>query len=195
MCPPVKKTGISRGQGVEVSVKEDGELLEDAREERGFPLCFSINPSQNQTSSAPSTATIPPLVVVGFANADIYVEIEKGETITAKTGLTLAGGKGTNQAICGGKLSYPTYSVGQVGEDAHGKLISEALYNGGVRLDNLTTVGCTPSRHSVVMLQPNGQNSIIIVGGANMSGWPETLTDENLETVRNARSFALERDS
>ncbi|KAK4255992.1 hypothetical protein QN277_008915 [Acacia crassicarpa] len=166
---------------------------------RKFPLlCFSVNPSQNQTSPAPSTPTIPPLVVVGSANADIYVEIQRlpkeGETITAKTGQTLAGGKGANQAVCGGKLSYPTYFVGQVGEDAHGKLISEALHNGGVRLNHLTTVGCAPSGHAVVMLQPDGQNSIIVVGGANMSGWPETLTEENLETVRNAGIVLLQRE-
>ncbi|XP_054812958.1 ribokinase isoform X3 [Prosopis cineraria] len=164
-----------------------------------FPrLCFSVNPSQNQTTPAPVIPTSPPLVVVGSANADIYVEIERlpkeGETITAKTGQTLAGGKGANQAVCGGKLSYPTYFVGQVGEDAHGRLISEALGNGGVRLDHLTTVGFAPTGHAVVMLQPDGQNSIIVVGGANMNGWPESLSDENLEIVRNSGIVLLQRE-
>ncbi|KAK7244073.1 hypothetical protein RIF29_38891 [Crotalaria pallida] len=151
-------------------------------------LCFSANPS-----SSP-----PPLVVVGSANADIYVEIERlpkeGETVTAKTGQTLAGGKGANQAACGGKLSYPTYFVGQVGEDAYGKLISKALQNGGVRLDHLNTVGSAPTGHAVVMLQSDGQNSIIVVGGANMSCWPDTLPDGDLEVVRNAGIVLLQRE-
>lgn len=59
-----------------------------------------------------------PLVVVGSANADIYVEIDRapkeGETIAARNGQTLPGGKGANQAACAARLSYPTYFVGQV---------------------------------------------------------------------------------
>lgn len=152
-------------------------------------------------SNAPSPetqVTLPPLVVVGSANADIYVEIDRlpkeGETVSAKHGQTLAGGKGANQAACGGKLSYPTYFVGQVGEDAHGKLISEALEDGGVCLDHLTTVPAAPTGHAVVMLQSDGQNSIIIVGGANMSCWPETLSDEDLTVVRNAGIVLLQRE-
>ncbi|KAM3395946.1 ribokinase isoform X1 [Capsicum galapagoense] len=140
----------------------------------------------------------PPLVVVGSANADIYVEIDRlpkeGETISAKAGETLAGGKGANQAVCGGKLGYPTFFVGQVGEDANGKLINEALGNGGVCLDYLTTVSNAPTGHAVVMLQSDGQNSIIIVGGANMSCWPEKLSTEDLEIVRIAGIVLLQRE-
>lgn len=137
-------------------------------------------------------------MVVGSANADIYVEIDRlpqeGETVSAKTGQTLAGGKGANQAVCGGKLAYPTYFMGQVGEDAHGKLIVEALEGGGVILDHLRTVAHAPTGHAVVMLQEDGQNSIIIVGGANMSYWPESLPEEYLEVVRNAGIVLLQRE-
>eukprot|EP01018_Ginkgo_biloba_P020781 Gb_38737 [translate_table: standard] len=68
----------------------------------------------------PLRSTNAPLVVVGSANADIYVEIDripkKGETVAARTGQTLAGGKGANQAACGARMSYPTYFVGQNSE-------------------------------------------------------------------------------
>lgn len=159
--------------------------------------CFALNPSKTSNQAIQKEIT-PPLIVVGSANADIYVEIDRlpkeGETISAKTGQTLAGGKGANQAVCGGKLEYPTYFVGQVGEDAHGKLITEALESGGVHLDYLNTVSNAPTGHAVVMLQSDGQNSIIIVGGANMSFWPETLSEENLEVVRNAGIVLLQRE-
>ncbi|KAJ7300173.1 hypothetical protein O6H91_Y054200 [Diphasiastrum complanatum] len=60
----------------------------------------------------------PPLVVIGSANADIYVEIarlpKEGETIVAKSGHTFPGGKGANQAACAARLSHPTYFIGQV---------------------------------------------------------------------------------
>ncbi|MCD7449011.1 hypothetical protein HAX54_048094 [Datura stramonium] len=166
------------------------------------PLSRKVKPISCFASENPNRPilkeTKPPLVVVGSANADIYVEIDRlpkeGETISAKTGQTLAGGKGANQAVCGGKLAYPTYFVGQVGEDAHGKLITDALLSGGVYLDHLTTVSNAPTGHAVVMLQSDGQNSIIIVGGANMSCWPEKLSDEDLEVVRSAGIVLLQRE-
>ncbi|KMS98146.1 hypothetical protein BVRB_4g095330 [Beta vulgaris subsp. vulgaris] len=178
---------------------------------------FNFNPNPNQfipispqkttrlpsltltnSSKNPNSPTSPPLVVVGSANADIYVEIDRlpkeGETISAKSGETLAGGKGANQAVCGSKLSYPTYFVGQVGEDAHGKLITEALKGGGVYLDYLRNVSGAPTGHAVVMLQSDGQNSIIIVGGANMNCWPQKICDEDLEVVKNAGIVLLQRE-
>ncbi|KAF8114260.1 hypothetical protein N665_0039s0025 [Sinapis alba] len=44
------------------------------------------------------------------------------------------------------------------------------------------------------MLQSDGQNSIIIVGGANMRGWPEKMSDDELEIVRNAGVVLLQRE-
>ncbi|XP_039018402.1 ribokinase-like isoform X2 [Hibiscus syriacus] len=159
-------------------------------------LSFSIN--STESTQTPITHP-PPLVVVGSANADIYVEIDRlpaeGETISAKNGQTLAGGKGANQATCGAKLSYPTYFVGQVGDDAHGKLITQALGSGGVRLEYLKSLtGSVPTGHAVVMLQSDGQNSIIIVGGANMSSWPDKLSDQDLDVVTKAGIVLLQRE-
>ncbi|GMP53513.1 hypothetical protein CsSME_00018959 [Camellia sinensis var. sinensis] len=150
------------------------------------PSTKRLNPMPSFTIKASQThnPTTPPLVVVGSANADIYVEIDRlpreGETISAKTGQTLAGGKGANQAVCGGKLSYPTFFVGQIGC--------------GVVLERLRNVSGAPTGHAVVMLQSDGQNSIIIVGGANMSCWPDAMCDEDLELVRNAGIVLLQRE-
>ncbi|CAA2979510.1 probable ribokinase [Olea europaea subsp. europaea] len=151
--------------------------------------CFALDASRE---------SIPPLVVVGSANADLYVEIDRlpkeGETISAKTGQILAGGKGANQAVCGAKLAYPTYFLGQVGDDANGKLITDALEGGGVCLDRLSRLDDVPTGHAVVMLQAGGQNSIIIVGGANMACWPQTLPEEDLEVIKNAGIVLLQRE-
>ncbi|XP_016581069.2 ribokinase isoform X2 [Capsicum annuum] len=156
--------------------------------------CFaSENPNQPILKESKT-----PLVGVGSAGADIYVEIDRlpkeGETISAKTGQTLPGGKGANQAVCGAKLGYPTFFVGQVGEDAHGKLVTKALESGGFFLDYLTTVCNAPTGQAVVMLQSDGKNSIIIVGGANMSCWPENFSYEDLEIVRSAGIVLLQRE-
>lgn len=147
-------------------------------------------------------ATDLPVVVVGSANADIYVEIDRlpkeGETIAARGGQTLAGGKGANQAACAGKLSHPTYFIGQVGKDAHGSLMKDALSSCGVRIDYLNTVSDTTG-HAVVLLQPGGKNSIIIVGGANVS-WPiledgmNCLSANAQQIIREAGIVLLQRE-
>lgn len=153
----------------------------------------------NSTATPDSSSSLQsPIVVVGSANADIYVEIDRlpkeGETIAAVTGQTLAGGKGANQACCAARLSSsPTYFVGQIGNDANGKLIEESLQ--GVRLDCLCRVDDAPTGHAVVMLQPNtGVNSIIIVGGANMSCWPSSLRDSQLHLLSKAGILLLQRE-
>ncbi|KAG1346788.1 Ribokinase [Cocos nucifera] len=152
------------------------------------PLSASAHPSPEK----------PPVVVVGSANADIYVEIDRlpreGETVAALTGQTLAGGKGANQACCGGRLAHPTYFIGQVGDDAHGRLIEDALSSGNVRLDHLSRVAGAPTGHAIVMLQSDGRNSIIIVGGANMSCWPDDPREEDLEVIRRAGVLLLQRE-
>ncbi|KAK0601308.1 hypothetical protein LWI29_023044 [Acer saccharum] len=163
---------------------------------RSFSIKNQSLSTQNPVSKEP--INVPPLVVIGSANADIYVEIdrlpEEGETISAKNGQTLAGGKGANQAACGAKLSHPTYFVGQVGEDANGNLITQALNDCGVHLDYVNVLkNGAPTGHAVVMLQSDGQNSIIIVGGANMSGWPLSLEDD-LQVLKNAGILLLQRE-
>lgn len=166
---------------------------------RSFPSFAIKNEHQNQTPVPRNPSKIPPLVVVGSANADIYVEIDRlpgeGETISAKNAQILPGGKGANQAACGAKLSHPSYFVGQVGEDANGKFITGALSECGVGLEYVSVVkGNVPTGHAVVMLQADGQNSIIIVGGTNMSGWPEKFDDEGLKVVKNAGIVLLQRE-
>lgn len=81
-----------------------------------------------------------------------------------------------------------------MGQDAHGKLVTEALQSGGVHLDYLNTVSAAPTGHAVVMLQSDGQNSIIIVGGANMCCWPDCMSDDYLEVVRSAGIVLLQRE-
>jgi len=142
------------------------------------------------------------LVVVGSVNADIYVEIERlpteGETIAASSGQTLPGGKGANQAACAASLSYPTYFCGQVGDDANAALVKDALATAGVRLDHVKTVN-GPTGHAVVMLQPGGTNSIIIVGGANVA-WPtledgkSRLTTNVQDLIKRAGAVLLQRE-
>lgn len=86
----------------------------------------------------------------------------------------------------------------QVGKDGHANLVKEALASAGVRLDHLNSVRA-PTGHAVVMLQPGGKNSIIIVGGANVS-WPRLedgisrLTATMQALIRRAGAVLLQRE-
>ena len=77
-------------------------------------------------------------------------------------------------------------------------MVKEALASAGVRLDHLNSVKA-PTGHAVVMLQPGGKNSIIIVGGANVS-WPRLedgisrLTTTMQALIRRAGAVLLQRE-
>jgi ribokinase len=157
-------------------------------------------PFSKRNPTSLSAAANAPIVVVGSANADIYVEVNRlplvGETVAAHAGRSLAGGKGANQAACGGRLALgPTYLVARVGDDANGRLLEGALADaGGVRTDRVARAPDAPSGHAVVMLMPDGQNSIIIVGGANMEGWAAGIGAEDLELIQKAGVLLLQRE-
>lgn len=77
-------------------------------------------------------------------------------------------------------------------------LIRDCLSSCGVRLDFLNTVSVSTG-HAIVMLQPSGQNSIIIVGGANVS-WPRLedgmgrLSTSAHHQIRRAGAILLQRE-
>lgn len=164
------------------------------------PAHLSFSPKLASTSLAAANAPPPPIVVVGSANADIYVEVNRlplvGETVAARAGRSLAGGKGANQAACGGRLALgATYLVARVGDDANGRLLEGALADaGGVHIDRVARAPDAPSGHAVVMLMPDGQNSIIIVGGANMEGWAAGIESGDLELIGRAGVLLLQRE-
>ena len=123
-----------------------------------------------------------PLYVVGSLNADLVLRVARlpapGETLAASSLATFPGGKGGNQAVAAGKLGYPTAMVGQVGGDGPGRpdgggaLLLASLAAGGVDVRLVSVVPGTPTGTAVIMVQEgSGENSIVIVGGANAAGW------------------------
>lgn len=137
------------------------------------------------------------LVVLGSANGDLYVELDRlpkeGETLPATGGGELRpGGKGANQAASASLLGQRVYFLGQIGADAAGAMLEHELSTRGVSLDYLIKLESVPSGQAVVILLPSAQNSIIIIGGANQS-WT-ALPEPMKNAIDTSQALLLQRE-
>lgn len=111
-----------------------------------------------------------PIVVVGSINLDLVVGTDRiptvGETVAGKTFNTFFGGKGANQAVAVAKLGYPVAMVGCFGTDAFGAQLRQGLNDAGVDTDRVSCVE-GPSGVALITTSSHGENSIVVVPGAN----------------------------
>ncbi|KAI9995161.1 hypothetical protein PInf_012208 [Phytophthora infestans] len=121
------------------------------------------------------------ILVVGSVGADIVVEVNRmparGETLSASkpdTGNVYPGGKGDNQAATIAKL---------IGPD-HPTLIAKMACQFGNDTEKGSRATCL-SGLAFVFVYPDGDNSIVIVSGAN-SAWPEELPTALIDAIKNA---------
>lgn len=91
--------------------------------------------------------------------------IQPGETQMAIAKNVFAGGKGLNQSIAIAKAGGAVYHAGVVGED--GAILMETLQRGKVDTRYIKHMA-GPSGHTVIQVDQNGQNSIIVFAGENM---------------------------
>lgn len=127
----------------------------------------------------------PRLLVVGSANMDLIVRCcqapRPGETIHGDEFSMAHGGKGANQAVACSRLDAQTTFVGRVGNDDFGRALRAALENEGVNVGSLRADLGAATGVAVIILEPSGQNRIIVIGGANLR-----LDDEDVAAARKA---------
>lgn len=111
------------------------------------------------------------VVVLGSANVDLTVRArrlpEAGETVAGTAFAVEPGGKGFNQAVAAARLEAPTAFIGRVGDDDHGTVLLSALADAGIDVTGVLRDAGATSGIALVMVGPDGQNRIIVVGGAN----------------------------
>ncbi len=90
--------------------------------------------------------------------------VEPKETIKAAAYKELCGGKGLNQSIALAKAGADVYHAGCIGQD--GEMLVNILKEHRVKTDYLRH-STKPSGHAVIQVNREGQNNIIICGGAN----------------------------
>lgn len=121
------------------------------------------------------------VAVVGSCNIDLVARCARlprpGETVLARSFATIVGGKGANQAIAAARAGAHCAIVGAVGVDAHGGEIRATLREAGVDVAGLRTVA-GPSGTALIFVDDAGENSIVVVSGAN--GTLTQLADADL---------------
>ena len=115
----------------------------------------------------------------GSLNIDYTYSVENfvkgGETISASYMQKNIGGKGLNQSVALARAGAEVYHAGSVGTD--GDFLLKYLQENGVNVDHIF-VGDTATGHAIIQLDQNGQNCIIIYGGANTQ-----ITTEHIDQV------------
>ena len=138
--------------------------------------------SSKKASSIASTDRAR-LIICGSVNADIVIDVDRlplaGETVAASrsdTGNFFPGGKGANTAVSAARLQSPNIDVqfaGMFGQDSYGDSMKTIMTQAGcdLSISGSPENSAIPTGTAYIFLQANGQNSIIIVGGANVN-WP-----------------------
>ena len=126
-----------------------------------------------------------PVVVVGSVNLDLVAGVPHipvtGETVTGASLEKFHGGKGANQAVSVARLAYPVRMIAKVGDDDNGELLRRGLREAGVDVRGIITAPDTASGTALIFTDPAGQNSIVIIAGANGCLLPVDLAKfENL---------------
>lgn len=106
----------------------------------------------------------------GSLNLDYVYQVESilipGETQASKSRQIFCGGKGLNQSIALAKAGIPVYHAGLIGEG--GEPLLEVCKENGVNTEFIRQI-LGPCGHTVIQVDRNGQNCILLFGGSNRS--------------------------
>ena len=112
----------------------------------------------------------PRVGIIGSINADLSVGVEHhprpGETVLGTGGQLSPGGKGGNQALAAARQGAETIMIGAVGADANADVATRLLRQARVDLSHVATVP-GPTGLAIVAVDPDGENNIIVIPGAN----------------------------
>ena len=111
------------------------------------------------------------VVVVGSANVDLVVRAPRhpvpGETLLGTGFATHAGGKGANQAVAAARAGARTVLIGRMGHDGGADVLRSALTAAGVDISAVGTCRHDPTGTAVITVADSGENTIVVVPGAN----------------------------
>ncbi len=125
------------------------------------------------------------ICILGSINMDLVLGVDRmvkpGETILSKGFQKIPGGKGANQAVAARRLGGNVCMIASVGKDENGYSIVEALKKDNIDVNNISYSDSNPTGMAIITVDSLGNNSIIVVPGANMEIDEKSI--QNLEQV------------
>ncbi|MEL5957322.1 ribokinase [Streptomyces sp. CLV115] len=121
------------------------------------------------------------VMAVGSVNLDRILRCPAlptpGETVLVTSFTEGFGGKGANQAVAAATMGAATHLVAKVGGDANGLKALANLRGASVGVDTVITETSAPTGQALVMVDPDGENSIAVISGANALLSAQDVTD------------------
>ena len=137
----------------------------------------------------------PRIAVVGSANVDLTTFTDRfpkpGETIFGQKFDLGFGGKGATQAVAARLCGADVFMVVRVGSDLFGPATIENFKKLGIDTTHVKQVEGLSSGVAPIFVEPNGQNRILVVKGANDALKPAEV-DAAAETLKSADCIVLQ---
>jgi ribokinase len=116
-------------------------------------------------------AKTPRIAVIGSANIDLTTFCDRfpkaGETIFGQKFDLGFGGKGANQAVASKLCGAEVFMVARVGSDLFGPATIQNFKNLKIDATHVKQIDGVSSGVAPIFVEPNGQNRIFVVKGAN----------------------------
>jgi ribokinase len=137
----------------------------------------------------------PRVAVVGSANIDLTTFADRfpkpGETIFGQRFDLGFGGKGANQAVAARLCGADVFMVARVGSDLFGPATIENFKKLGIDASHVKQVEGLSSGVAPIFVEPDGQNRILVVKGANDAVKPADV-DAAAEMLKAADCIVLQ---
>src|SRR5580698_9337798 len=137
----------------------------------------------------------PRIAVIGSANVDLTTFTNRfpkpGETIFGQKFDLGFGGKGANQAVAARLCGADVFMVARVGSDLFGPATIENFKKLGIDTTHVKQVEGLSSGVAPIFVEPNGQNRILVVKGANNALRPADV-DAAAEMLKTADCIVLQ---
>jgi ribokinase len=132
---------------------------------------------------------------LGSINADLVYHLPHlpapGETLVAGGLVRGLGGKGANMSVAAARAGARAVHIGAVGPD--GAWAVERLMEYGVDTRHIARVP-DATGHAVILLEPGGENSIVVHPGANAALQP-AMVDSALSEARDGDLFITQNET
>lgn len=139
------------------------------------------------------TVSMGTVCVVGSLNIDLVTTVARhpapGETVLGAGLDRLPGGKGANQALAAARAGARTLLCGRIGADDAGAAYRAGLTERGVDCTGVLVAPDTPSGHALIAVDHDGENTIIVIPGANAA---MTDVDRHADAIASADVLLLQ---